>query len=232
MPLTIHPEQHRTQRIGWLRAAVLGANDGIVSTASLLVGVAAADTSRANILIAGVAGLVAGAMSMAAGEYISVSSQSDTEKADLGRETRELAQMPERELAELQGIYVKRGLDPDLALQVARQLTAHDALAAHARDELGISELNAARPLQAALASAASFATGAALPLAVTALSPVNLLIPLVAATSLVFLAVLGAVAAHAGGAPLLKAATRVTVWGAIAMAVTSAIGRLFGTTG
>ena len=232
MPVRRHGERHRTSRIGWLRAAVLGANDGIVSTASLVLGVAAANAPHNDVIVAAVAGLVAGAMSMAAGEYVSVHSQADAESADLERERKELHADEQGELNELTAIYVRRGLEQKLAREVAKQLTAHDALAAHARDELGISELNAARPLQAALASAASFATGAALPLAVTALSPVNLLIPLVAATSLVFLAVLGAVAAHAGGAPLLKAATRVTVWGAIAMAVTSAIGRLFGTTG
>jgi VIT1/CCC1 family predicted Fe2+/Mn2+ transporter len=197
-----------------------------------VLGVAAARATHEDILVAAIAALVAGAMSMAAGEYVSVHSQADAEQADLERERKELHTDAHGELNELTAIYVRRGLEQKLAREVAKQLTAHDALAAHARDELGISELNAARPLQAALASAASFATGAALPLAVTALSPVNLLIPLVAATSLVFLAVLGAVAAHAGGAPLLKAATRVTVWGAIAMAVTSAIGRLFGTTG
>lgn len=229
MPLTIHPEQHRTQRIGWLRAAVLGANDGIVSTASLLVGVAAADTSRANILIAGVAGLVAGAMSMAAGEYISVSSQSDTEKADLGRETRELAQMPERELAELQGIYVKRGLDPGLALQVAQQLTAHDALAAHARDELGIIEIHVARPTQAALASAATFTAGAAAPLLVAAIVPIALLIPFVAGSSLVVLGVLGALAAGAGGAPPIRGSVRVMFWSTLAMGLTALVGKVFG---
>jgi VIT1/CCC1 family predicted Fe2+/Mn2+ transporter len=227
-----HRERHSTDRVGWLRAAVLGANDGIVSTASLVLGVAAASATHEDILVAAIAALVAGAMSMAAGEYVSVHSQADAEQADLERERKELHTDAHGELNELTAIYVRRGLEQKLAREVAKQLTAHDALAAHARDELGISELNAARPLQAALASAASFATGAALPLAVTALTPVNLLIPLVAATSLVFLAVLGAVAAHAGGAPLLKAATRVTVWGAIAMAVTSAIGRLFGTTG
>jgi vacuolar iron transporter family protein len=229
MPLTIHPEQHRTQRIGWLRAAVLGANDGIVSTASLLVGVAAAETTRANILIAGIAGLVAGAMSMAAGEYISVSSQSDTEKADLGRETRELAQMPERELAELQGIYVKRGLDPGLALQVAQQLTAHDALGAHARDELGIIEIHVARPTQAALASAATFTAGAAAPLLVAALVPITTLIPFVAGSSLVVLGVLGALAAGAGGAPPLRGAVRVMFWSTLAMGLTALVGKVFG---
>ena len=231
MPATIHPEQHRTQRIGWLRAAVLGANDGIVSTASLLVGVAAAETTRANILIAGVAGLVAGAMSMAAGEYISVSSQSDTEKADIGRETRELAQMPERELAELQGIYVKRGLDPDLALQVAQQLTAHDALAAHARDELGIIEIHVARPTQAALASAATFTAGAAAPLLVAAIVPITRLIPFVAGSSLVLLGVLGALAAGAGGAPPIRGAVRVMFWSTLAMGLTALVGKVFGAT-
>ena len=229
MPVTIHPEQHRTQRIGWLRAAVLGANDGIVSTANLLVGVAAAETTRANILIAGVAGLVAGAMSMAAGEYISVSSQSDTEKADIGRETRELAQMPERELAELQGIYVKRGLDPGLALQVAQQLTAHDALAAHARDELGIIEIHVARPTQAALASAATFTAGAAAPLLVAAIVPITRLIPFVAGSSLVVLGVLGALAAGAGGAPPIRGAEREMFWSTLAMSLTALVGKVFG---
>ena len=230
MATTIHPERHRTQRIGWLRAAVLGANDGIVSTASLLVGVAAAETSRGNILLAGVAGLVAGAMSMAAGEYISVSSQSDTEKADLGRETRELAEMPERELEELRGIWVKRGLDRDLALQVAQQLTAHDALAAHARDELGIVEIHVARPTQAALASAATFTVGAAAPLVVAALTPLAILIPVVAGASLVVLAMLGAVAARTGGANPVRGAVRVVFWSTLAMALTAGVGKLFGT--
>lgn len=231
MPFPIHPEQHRTQRIGWLRAAVLGANDGIVSTASLVVGVAAAESSRANILIAGVAGVVAGAMSMAAGEYVSVSSQSDTELADLGRETRELAQMPERELQELRGIYVKRGLDPDLALEVARQLTAHNALEAHARDELGIVELQRARPTQAALASAATFTVGAALPLVVAAIAPLPRLIGFVSVASLVLLAALGALAARAGGANPFRGSLRVVFWSTMAMALTALVGKLFGTT-
>lgn len=225
-----HQEQHRTQRIGWLRAAVLGANDGIVSTASLVVGVAAAETNRGNILLAGVAGLVAGAMSMAAGEYVSVSSQSDTEKADLARETRELAEMPERELDELRGIWVKRGLDAELALQVARQLTAHDALAAHARDELGIVEIHVARPMQAALASAATFTVGALAPLVVAALVPLAVLIPVVGGASLVVLAVLGALAARTGGANALRGAVRVVFWSTLAMALTAGVGRLFGT--
>jgi len=226
-----HPEQHRTQRIGWLRAAVLGANDGIVSTASLIVGVAAAETNRGNILLAGVAGLVAGAMSMAAGEYISVSSQSDTEKADLGRETRELAEMPERELEELRGIWVKRGLDQDLALQVAKQLTAHNALEAHARDELGIVEIHVAKPIQAALASAATFTVGAAAPLIVAALVPLGVLIPVVGGASLVVLAALGALAARTGGANAFRGAVRVVFWSTLAMALTAGVGKLFGTT-
>lgn len=227
-----HAERHRTQRIGWLRAAVLGANDGIVSTASLVVGVAAAHSSRQGILVAAVAGLVAGAMSMAAGEYVSVHSQADTEKADLSRERAELETDPSSEDRELQAIYVKRGLAPDLARQVAEQLMAHDALGAHARDELGISESLGARPVQAAMASAASFAIGAALPLAVVALAPPSALIPSVSATSLVFLALLGAVAARAGGAPVAAGAWRVTFWGALAMGVTAAIGAAFGTVG
>jgi VIT1/CCC1 family predicted Fe2+/Mn2+ transporter len=224
-----HREEHRTARIGWLRAAVLGANDGIVSTASLVVGVAAASTSRSEVLVAGVAGLVAGAMSMAAGEYVSVSSQADTEQADLTRERTELATMPESELNELTGIYVERGLDLALARQVAEQLMAKDALAAHTRDELGISEITTARPVQAALASAATFAVGAALPLLVVLLAPDAGLIYTVSITSLVFLALLGILAARAGGAPVLKAALRVTFWGALAMALTAAVGALFG---
>ena len=228
---TTHFERHRSERIGWLRAAVLGANDGLVSTASLVVGVAAAETSRSNILVAGVAGLVAGAMSMAAGEYVSVSSQADTENADLARERAELASNPAFELDELQGIYVERGLDPALARQVAEQLMAHDALAAHARDELGITAIHAARPIQAAFASAATFAVGAALPLAVAAIAATGRIIALVALTSLAFLAVLGAIAARAGGAGMLRGAARVTFWGAFALAVTALIGRLFGTT-
>ncbi len=224
-----HHEQHRTDRIGWLRAAVLGANDGIVSTASLMIGVAAASASHSDILITGVAGLVAGAMSMAAGEYVSVHSQADTEAADLARERDELKHDPAAEQRELSAIYIKRGLEPALAEQVATQLMQHDALAAHARDELGISEALAARPLQAALASAASFAVGAALPLAVTALTPDSALIGAVAITSLVFLAALGAIAARAGGAPLGTAALRVSFWGALAMAITAGVGALFG---
>jgi len=229
MPRT-HREEHRTERIGWLRAAVLGANDGIVSTASLVVGVAAASTGRTEVLIAGVAGLVAGAMSMAAGEYVSVSSQEDTEKADLARERDELATQPEAELAELTGIYVQRGLDEELARQVAAQLTAKDALGSHARDELGISEVMTARPVQAALASAATFAVGAALPMLVVLLAPVETLVYTVSITSLVFLAGLGMLAARAGGAPMVKAALRVTFWGALAMLLTALIGKLFGT--
>ena len=226
-----HLERHRSQRIGWLRAAVLGANDGIVSTASLIVGVAAAETAKTNVLVAGVAGLVAGAMSMAAGEYVSVSSQADTENADLARERAELASDPDFELRELQTIYEKRGLEPDLARQVATQLMAHDALGAHARDELGISEVHAARPVQAALASAGTFSVGAALPLIVAALAPTARVILLVALTSLIFLALLGGVAASAGGAGIGRAAARVTFWGALALAITALIGRLFGTT-
>ena len=229
MPL-FHRERHRTQHIGWLRAAVLGANDGIVSTASLVVGVAAADATRSVVLVAGVAGLVAGAMSMAAGEYVSVSSQSDTEKADLDRERGELAADIEHEHQELAAIYVDRGLDPDLARQVAVQLMAKDPLAAHARDELGISEMITARPIQAALTSAATFAVGAALPLLTVVISPGAYLIPVVAGTSLVFLALLGTLAAYTGGAPVVTGAARVTFWGAIAMALTAGVGRLFGT--
>jgi VIT1/CCC1 family predicted Fe2+/Mn2+ transporter len=224
-----HREDHRTDRIGWLRAAVLGANDGIVSTASLVVGVAAAESSRSNILLAGVAGLVAGAMSMAAGEYVSVSSQSDTEMADLERERQELGTEPEAELDELTAIYVGRGLDQALARQVAEQLTARDALEAHARDELGISEIVTARPVQAALASAASFGLGAAMPILVALFAPVVAIIPAVFAVSLFSLAVLGGVSAHAGGAGRRKAALRVTLWGALAMALTAAAGSLFG---
>ncbi len=224
-----HGERHRTDRIGWLRAAVLGANDGIVSTASLLVGVAAASAAPGNILVTGVAGLVAGAMSMAAGEYVSVHSQADTEQADLSLERAELKRDPVAEQQELSGIYQARGLDADLAQRVAQQLMAHDALGAHARDELGISATLSARPVQAALASAASFAIGAALPLAVTAVVPVGILIPWVSGTSLVFLAMLGAGAARAGGASALIGAWRVTFWGALAMAITAGVGTLFG---
>jgi VIT1/CCC1 family predicted Fe2+/Mn2+ transporter len=225
-----HREHHRTDRIGWLRAAVLGANDGIVSTASLLLGVAAANAARGEVVVAGVAGLVAGAMSMAAGEYVSVRSQADTESADLERERSELATDAEAEHRELAGIYVKRGLEPTLAEQVATQLMAHDALGAHARDELGISVTLSARPVQAALASAASFTAGAALPLLVVLVVPRSALIPGVAASSLVFLAALGAVAAWTGGAPAAVGAWRVTFWGALAMAITAGVGALFGT--
>ncbi len=224
-----HKEQHRTGRIGWLRAAVLGANDGIVSTASLVVGVAAAESTRKNVIVAGVAGLVAGAMSMAAGEYVSVSSQSDTENADLNRERKELATDGEFEHAELAGIYVQRGLDESLARQVAEQLMAHDALGAHARDELGISETMSARPVQAALASAASFAVGAALPLSTAFLSPEKQITIFVSITSLGFLALLGGISARTGGAPVAKAVVRVTFWGMLALAVTAGIGLLFG---
>jgi VIT1/CCC1 family predicted Fe2+/Mn2+ transporter len=225
-----HLEGHRTERIGWLRAAVLGANDGIVSTASLIVGVAAAGTARGEVLIAGLAALVAGAMSMAAGEYVSVSSQSDTENADLARERGELAADPEAERRELIGIYRERGLTDALATQVADQLMAKDALKAHARDELGISEYLAARPLQAAMTSAATFAVGAVLPLAFAALVPMAALVPTVAGTSLVFLAALGALAAYVGGARVTVGAARVTFWGAAAMTLTALVGRLFGT--
>ena len=225
----MHKEKHKTHRIGWLRAAVLGANDGIVSTASLILGVASAGTGSQGVLVAGVAGLVAGAMSMAAGEYVSVSSQADTERADLAMERRELAADPHHEHAELTGIYVKRGLDRALAAQVATQLMEHDALAAHARDELGISEVVTARPVQAALASALSFAVGAVLPLLVVLLAPGGALLGAVAVSSLLFLALLGALGARAGGAPYLVAAIRVTFWGALAMGLTAAVGALFG---
>jgi VIT1/CCC1 family predicted Fe2+/Mn2+ transporter len=225
-----HGEHHLIARIGWLRAAVLGANDGIVSTASLIVGVAAAAATQHEVLIAGVAGLVAGAMSMAAGEYVSVSSQSDTERADLARERKELSEDTGAELDELTGIYVKRGVDEPLARQVARQMMAKDALAAHARDELGISEVTLARPIQAAIASAASFSVGAAMPLLMVVVSPADALVLLVSAASLLFLAILGAVGARAGGANILRATVRVTFWGALAMALTAGIGKLFGT--
>jgi len=224
-----HAERHRTDRIGWLRAAVLGANDGIVSTASLIVGVAAASASHSSLLLTGVAGLVAGAMSMAAGEYVSVHSQADTENADLSRERAELEADPEAERRELTAIYVGRGVEPELAEQVAAQMMIKDALGAHARDELGISETLSARPIQAALASAASFAVGAALPLAVTALAPGQGLIYWVSGMSLVFLAALGVVAARVGGANVLASAWRVTFWGALAMAITAGVGSLFG---
>ena len=225
-----HRELHRSERIGWLRAAVLGANDGIVSTASLVVGVAASGASRSAVLVAGVAGLVAGAMSMAAGEYVSVSSQADTEEADLARERQELATDDAFERAELAGIYVARGVSPPLAKQVADELMAHDALGAHARDELGISDLQRARPVQAAFASATTFAVGAALPLVVGMLAPVSVLAVSVIAASLVCLAALGALAAGAGGASRWVGAGRVTIWGALAMALTYAVGALFGT--
>ncbi|MGZ5852643.1 MAG: VIT1/CCC1 transporter family protein [Xanthobacteraceae bacterium] len=225
-----HSERHLVGRIGWLRAAVLGANDGIISTASLIVGVAAAATTQHEILIAGIAGLVAGAMSMAAGEYVSVSSQSDTEQADLARERKELSDNATFELDELAEIYVKRGVDQTLARQVAQQLMAKDALGAHARDELGISEITTARPVQAALASAASFSVGAAMPLLMVAVSPAAWLVTLVSGASLGFLAVLGAIGARAGGANILRATARVTFWGALAMALTAGIGKLFGT--
>ena len=223
-------ERHRTSRIGWLRAAVLGANDGILSTSSLVLGVAAAHATHRNVLVAGVAGLVAGAMSMAAGEYVSVHSQADTEQADLALERAELKADDKGEHKELMAIYVARGLDPPLAKKVADQLMEHDALGAHARDELGISETLRARPIQAALASAGSFAAGAAMPLLVTSVTPAAGLIPLVSGTSLVFLALLGGLAARAGGAGVTVGAIRVTFWGALAMALTAGVGALFGT--
>jgi vacuolar iron transporter family protein len=223
-------ELHRTERIGWLRAAVLGANDGILSTASLVLGVAAAHATHSNILVAGVAGLMAGSMSMAAGEFVSVHSQADTEQAELERERAELKADDKGEHQELAAIYVARGLDPSLAKQVAQQLMAHDALGAHARDELGITETLRPRPLQAALASAGSFAVGAAMPLLVAAMAPRAGLIPLVSGTSLLFLALLGGAAARAGGAGMIVGAVRVTFWGALAMAVTASVGALFGT--
>jgi VIT1/CCC1 family predicted Fe2+/Mn2+ transporter len=226
---TLHRETHRTDRIGWLRAAVLGANDGIVSTASLVVGVAAANSANSDILVTGVAGLVAGAMSMAAGEYVSVSSQADTEQADITRERKELATDDQNERAELAAIYVKRGLEASLAKQVANQLMAHDALTAHARDELGISDMTTAKPIQAAFASAGTFAVGAAMPLLTVLITPRMALIPVVIVTSIMFLAILGGFGAAAGGAPVVKAALRVTFWGVIAMALTAAVGALFG---
>lgn len=229
MPRT-HNERHRTTRIGWLRAAVLGANDGIVSIASLTVGIAASRASHGELLVAGVAGLVAGAMSMAAGEYVSVSSQLDTERADLARERAELEANPELETQELTSIYVGRGLTPELASQVAHQLMAHDALGAHARDELGTNETGHARPVQAALTSAVTFALGALLPLLMAFASPTEYVVPVVAGTSLVFLIALGAVSARAGGAPVVKAASRVMVLGGLAMGLTALVGRLFGT--
>jgi VIT1/CCC1 family predicted Fe2+/Mn2+ transporter len=228
--LQAHPESHLVARIGWLRAAVLGANDGIVSTASLIVGVAAATPTQNDVLLAGIAGLVAGAMSMAAGEYVSVSSQSDTEQADLARERRELSENIGFEREELVDIYVKRGLDRGLARQVADQLMTKDALMAHARDELGISEITTARPVQAALTSAVTFAVGAAMPLFMVVVSPASALVPVVSIASLAFLALLGAIGAKAGGANILRATARVTFWGALAMALTAGIGALFGT--
>lgn len=224
-----HRESHRVERIGWLRAAVLGANDGLVSTASLMVGVAAAASDQGAVLVAGIAGLAAGAMSMAAGEYVSVSSQSDTEKADLAREISELAEDHEAEVRELAGIYAARGVAPDVATEVAKQMMAHDALGAHARDELGISETTAARPIQAAITSAATFSAGAALPLIVAAFAPVSSLALWVAGSALLGLALLGALGARAGGAPIGRSAGRVVFWGALAMAITAGVGRLFG---
>jgi VIT1/CCC1 family predicted Fe2+/Mn2+ transporter len=226
----VHVERHRTSHIGWLRAAVLGANDGLISTSSLVVGIAAAQADRSAVLLSALAGLVAGALSMAAGEYVSVSSQSDTEQADLARERAELATQADTEHAELSKIYEGRGLTPALAAEVATQLMAHDALGAHARDELGLSEITLARPLQAALASAASFAAGAALPLLVVLFIPIASVVPAAIAASLVLLAVLGALAARLGGARPSRGALRVTFWGAVAMGVTALIGRLFGT--
>ena len=225
-----HIENHRTQRIGWLRAAVLGANDGVLSTSSLVVGVAAAHAARASIWIAGAAGLVAGAMSMAAGEYVSVSSQADTERADLEKEREELKADDSGEHQELARIYIQRGLDPSLAKLVAEQLMAKDALSAHARDELGISETVTARPLQAALASAAAFSVGAAMPLLILAIAPASHLGIFVAGTSLVFLAILGGMAARTGDAPMMAGIVRVTFWGALAMGLTSVVGAVFGT--
>ncbi|OYX57771.1 MAG: hypothetical protein B7Y86_04665 [Brevundimonas subvibrioides] len=225
-----HPERHLVARIGWLRAAVLGANDGLVSTASLIVGVAAAQTSKTGILVAGVAGLVAGAMSMAAGEYVSVSSQADTEAADMVRERAELDADPEAETRELAAIYHSRGVDAQVSLEVARQLMVHDALGAHARDELGLSEHTAARPIQAALTSAATFSVGAVLPLAVVVVAPGSLLVALVSGSALVGLALLGGIGARVGGAGIVRAVLRVTFWGAFAMGLTAGIGHLFGT--
>ena len=229
IPTPPHHDTHYVHRVGWLRAAVLGANDGIVSTASLIVGVAASHASRETILLSGVAALVAGAMSMAAGEYVSVSSQSDTERADLAKERRAIATQPDEERRELTDIYVGRGLDPDLARKVADQLMALDALGAHARDELGISDIATARPIQAAFTSALTFSTGAAAPLAVVAFASTAILVPAVAVASLLCLALLGYLGARAGGAPAGRAIVRVTLWGAFAMAITAGVGRLFG---
>lgn len=226
-----HRETHRTEHIGWLRAAVLGANDGLISTSSLVVGVAAAEPNRAAVMLAAMAGLVAGSLSMAAGEYVSVSSQQDTENADLARERAELTAQPEAEHAELAGIYVQRGLAPELAAQVATQLTAHDAIGAHARDELGIHELTRARPIQAALSSAAAFALGAAPPVLLAAFPPQHLLSPVIGGSSVVLLGVLGATAAQLGGAPVVRGALRVVFWGAVAMVCTSLVGKWFGAT-
>ena len=226
----VHRESHLVERIGWLRAAVLGANDGIISTASLILGVAAAAAAKSDILLAGIAGLVAGAMSMAAGEYVSVSSQSDTEQADLARERLELSKDPEFEKEELAQIYVARGVEPQLAREVALQLMVKDALGAHARDELGFSEITTARPIQAALTSAATFSIGAAAPLVLVLLSPSTLLMPIVSAGSLLFLAFLGFLGAKTGGAEILKPIVRITFWGALAMAVTAGIGAIVGT--
>ena len=228
----IHRERHRTQRIGWLRAAVLGANDGIVSTASLVLGVAAAHTAHSGIVIAGTAGLVAGAMAMAAGEYVSVSSQADTERADVALESKGLSADQEHEMEELAGIYVGRGIEPTLAKEVARQLMVHDAIGAHARDELGISAILTARPIQAALTSAGAFAAGAAMPLLTVVVAPATSPGPFVAGVSLLFLALLGGLAARAGGASVMKGALRVTFWGALAMAATAGMGALFGKAG
>ena len=225
-----HSEVHRVSRIGWLRAAVLGANDGIVSTASLIVGVAAASATMSSVLVAGIAGLVAGAMSMAAGEYVSVSSQSDTEQADLARERAELSSQPAVEHEELTQIYIHRGVERRLAMQVADQLTAKDALGAHAQEELGITDMTTARPIQAALTSAATFSIGAAMPLAMVVIAPPSILIPLVVVASLAFLALLGGIGARAGGADMIKAMIRVTFWGALAMGLTAGIGKLVGT--
>ncbi|HKK15721.1 MAG TPA: VIT family protein [Gammaproteobacteria bacterium] len=228
--MKFHTEVHFSERIGWIRAAVLGANDGIISTASLVMGVAAANASRENILIAGIAGLVAGAMSMAAGEYVSVSSQADTEKADLERERRELETNPEFEHRELATIYAERGLEPALADQVAAQLMAHDSLAAHARDELGLSEIHTARPIQAALASALTFTAGAVLPLLILLIVPQVFILQAVAASTLIFLVALGYLAAYAGGSNIALSIGRVTFWGVLAMALTAGVGRIFGT--
>lgn len=229
MPRNTHPERHSVSKVGWLRAAVLGANDGIVSTASLIVGVAAASAGRSEVLIAGIAALVAGAMSMAAGEYVSVSSQSDTERADLARERGELISQPELERQELAGIYMQRGLEAKLAREVAEQLMAKDELAAHARDELGISETTTAKPIQAALASAVTFSAGAAAPLLVVPIAPLDRLIPVVIMISIVCLAALGALGAKAGGAPVGRSVMRVAFWGVLAMALTAGIGKMFG---